>query len=163
MRNELNFVSSTFFSVFAIATQIIAARLAVDKRKRILMALPSTLVQLVSWANYGVKGFKQLDQVVSHTIGTCCLLWVMKSSILARGSKALMTLAYIYTATGYYLLGGYMWPRYSNEIQVTIHILASLAWFNACIDYCLHAHSYMHMPGLQLNCACIECKANQVP
>ena len=158
MRNELNFLSSTFFAAFGLATQIVAARVGTSGRQRALMALPSILVQSASWVNYWLYGYKLLDQIVAHLTGTTCFLWALRSKSLNRRPKVFMALAYTYSATGYYLLGGYLCPQYSNEIQATIHIVVSLAWFNTCVHYCLNnASSYIHLPGLQLNCACAEC------
>lgn len=142
MHNQLNFVSSSAFCLLGVAAQVVFALIGTRLNRRAWFALPSVCIQLTSWLNYSVDNqqLRILDKTVSHIAGTCALLWTLRSSIHSRATRAFMAAAYVYAASGYYMLGAWLLPTYANQIQASIHALCASSWFCVCAEDALHTH-----------------------
>ena len=144
MHNQLNFVSSSAFCLLGVAAQIVFALTGTRLNRRIWLALPSVCIQVTSWLNYSMDNhyLRILDQSVSHVAGTGALLWSFRSGIHSRATRTLMAAAYVYAASGYYILGAWLLPSYADPIQASIHAVCASSWFCVCAEEALHTHDH---------------------
>jgi hypothetical protein len=142
MYNQLNFVSSSAFCLMTVAAQVVFALSRTRLNRRVWLALPSVCIQLTSWLNYSMDNqqLRMLDKIVSHISGTAALLWTFRSGIHSRPTRTFMTAAYLYTATGYYFVGGWLLPGYADQVQASIHALCASSWFCVCAEEALQTH-----------------------
>jgi hypothetical protein len=143
MHNQLNFVSSSAFCLLGMAAQVLFALTGTHLNRRVWLALPSVCIQLTSWLNYSVDSqhLRILDKTVSHIAGTGALIWTFRSGIHSRATRTFMAAAYMYAASGYYILGGWLLLPYADQVQATIHAVCASSWFCVCAEEALHNHS----------------------